>query len=197
MGSVWLAQAAPAAPLSVGDQAPRFTFTDIQGKRAATHDYRDGILVFTFADRHSNDPLMDWIMRAGETVAAKHPHLKISYINFADVSSVPSFLRPIVKPVIRSRDEKVAKRTRDSYLSAGIVDFSGRFAFHLIPDWEGVYLRIFGIPDAARYRVWVVYRDRVVADLDGSHPDPEASFQRVFEEPPIATAPQPATGPTP
>jgi hypothetical protein len=171
---------ASSLPLSEGDQAPQFDFVDIRGIKGKTEDYRSRIIVFTFADRSSNKDLTTWIEPAGLEVARRYPDIKIAYVNFADVSAVPRLLRHVVEPILRRLNERTMKRSREFYANEGIPS-EERFAFHLIPDWDGKYIKAFGITDASRYYCWVVAHDRVVARLVQGEPEIERRFLEIFQ----------------
>jgi len=183
---------AGAHALEVGQEAPRLQFEDIQGRKAATGDYPGWTVVYTFADRGSNASLTEWIYEAGKEIARRDPGRKIAYINFADVHAVPKFVRVVVNPMLRRIDDKTRRETEASYRQGGMENISGRFAFHLVPDWDGTYLEAFGIPDAADYRIWIVDRGRVVAALDEAQKDVENRFLDAFDRLRTAAAARPA-----
>jgi len=170
-----------AAPLAEGDAAPHLSFRDIDGRQGSSEEYQTRIIVYSFADRNSNKELTAWVEKAGLEVARRHPEFKIAYINFADVSAVPRLFRHVVEPILRHINEKTNKKSRDFYQRQGVNQDPERFAFHLIPDWDGEYLKVFGIKDAALYRCWIVVNDLVVATLDPSIPDIEKRFIEIFD----------------
>ncbi len=170
-----------AQPLDQGDKAPHFRFKDIRGFEGNTETYREWVIVYTFADRASNKDLTAWIEDAGLEVAQRHPGLKIAYVNFADVSAVPGFLHYVVEPILRRLYERTVRRSREFYESKGIPYDQDRFAFHLIPDWDGMYLKAFGIKDASRYHCWIVAKDRVAASLSQGQPHIEKSYLDIFD----------------
>jgi len=165
----------------VADPAPSLSFQDIRGEKAATDDYKDWTIVYTFADRKSNDPLMDWMIPAGAEVQRKHPDMRIAYLNFADVKSIPRFVHPMVRPILRRIDERSDQQAHGALKAAGVRDSRDRFAFHLTPDWDGRYLETFGIADARTYRVWIVVNGRVFAAMDQSQPNVVDRFKQAFD----------------
>ena len=64
--------------LEVGAPLPSLEFEDIHGVEASSGLYDSRIQVITFADRESSDHLMEWMLKAGPQVMARHPSLKVA-----------------------------------------------------------------------------------------------------------------------
>ena len=89
-----------ATSMTVGDQVPDLTFTDVYGQKAGSGDYQDWAVVYTVANRESNKKLTAWLLDAGEEVVRAHPEIRLAFINFADVKNVPRLFRGLVKPYL-------------------------------------------------------------------------------------------------
>jgi hypothetical protein len=169
-------------PLSTGDDVPKLSYVDIDGESSATDAYPGWIQVITFADRESSEPMKEWLSKAQVRAMQAHPELAVAYIGFADLSAVPGFLRGLVKPVLRKTFENSNEGLAETYRKAGVEPDPSKVAFRFTPDWDGSYLKAFGLDNAASYYCWIVSNGVVVASLDASTPDIVERYLEAFNE---------------
>jgi len=161
----------PEQRLKAGDPIPVMEFEDINGNKGSTNDYRDWIVVFTFADRKSSKPLMEWMDRAWVKVSETDIDLNMVFFNVADLVTLPKALRGVVYPFLRILNDRSMKSMRKSYEKKGIDFDSIAQAIHFIPDDTGKFLRTFGLADGKQYQCFITVGHRVVAVFDPSTPD--------------------------
>lgn len=161
----------PEQRLKAGDPIPVMEFEDINGNKGSTNDYRDWIVVFTFADRKSSKPLMEWMDRAWVKVSETDIDLNMVFFNVADLVTLPKALRGVVYPFLRILNDRSMKSMRKSYEKKGIDFDSIAQAIHFIPDDTGKFLRTFGLSDGKQYQCFITVGHRVVAVFDPSTPD--------------------------
>lgn len=171
-----------AAPLAIGDNTPSLTFKDINKVQASTADYQGRIRVFSFADKNSSERLMAWMNDAGLQVMQKFPDISLAYINFADVTAVPSMFKGIVESILRKINNNSQEKLDKAYREAGISLDKTKISFHLTPDWDGSYLRQFGLENAEKYYVWVEANGKIVAALPEGTPNIIQVYIQVFEK---------------
>ena len=174
-------QAAPTA-LQVGADAPDFTFTDINGQTARVSDYRDWIVVYTAADRESSDALMTWQRNAGLEMTERWPHLKVVYINIADVTIVPSLMRYVVEPVLKHISASAMGDLDGAYTDAGLTVDPDFFRMHLVPDWNGQHLQALGLANADKYSVFVAHQNKIKGVYTDNQNGSTAAFLDLFED---------------
>ena len=170
------AGSAVAETMAAGHRATPMTFTDIDGRSANTNDYSDRVQVWTFGDYRSSGRLMEWMETAGLQAMSKHPNLRFSFLNFADVSKVPALFRPMSIEIMRHMNESAKEDLEEAYAKQGVELTPDRAKFHLTADWEGDFLKLFGIAHAKQYHCWVVHDGRVIAHLVEGSPDITSRF---------------------
>ena len=174
--------APPLRPLTVGDAAPSFAFTDLYGVRGHIADLEGWVVVYTAADRDSSGKLMDWQREVGLDLVRRFPHLKIAYVNIADVSMVPSMMRGVVEPVLRHISAGAQKELAANLAARGVVAGADAFRLYLVPDWSGEHLAALRVADASSFRVWVASQGRIAGVwTDGRDGEMSTQFTRVFE----------------
>lgn len=183
----------PAQRLKTGDQVPVLEFTDIDGRQGTTADYQDWIMVFSFADRKSNKPLMEWITDAQIEITKLYPDLKIAYLSIADLLNLPSAFHGVIKPVLRAINKHAIRKLEKIYENNGISFESVTYDFVMIPDWSGYFLKIFGLSHGREYQCFIVKDNRVVTVLDSSTPEIKKKFVTAFKN--IIEASPPSPGP--
>ena len=197
--AVWLMAAGPSAfALGVGDAVPTVSFTDIDGVAASVSRYDGWVQVFTFADRESSDRMVQWLNDAGIEVARKFPAQQIAYIGFADMRIVPRLLQGVALPLLRQVNKRSMSQMDGVYEKAGVKRDKSRIAFHLTPDWDGTFLKAFGLSDAVQWKCWIAAGGRIIAALDESTPEVAKRYVAAFEEAEAAMkskAPAPVTVP--
>ncbi len=151
-----------AASFQIGATAPTIGFEDIHGNKGSSAAFADRVIIYTFADRDSSDALMAWQEGANLEIALRFPALKLAYLNFADVSGVPGFLRYVVEPILAGINERATRKLEKQFQDAKLPLDPAQRKFHLIADWKGAYLKTFGLEDAAEWRCWVVSGGRVI-----------------------------------
>lgn len=181
MISQWVLAMVLAAPLAAGSPAPTLAWEDIDGVTGSSEQYNDWIVVYTFADRESSDPLMAWQDPANLAVVRRHPELRIAHVNFADVSAVPGIFKGVAEPVIRGINNRAMKRLREVYKEAGLTFDASKARFHLIADWKGKYLKAFGLDDATIYHLWIAVDGKMVAYWNAKSPAVEKEFVTWFD----------------
>lgn len=172
----------PEQRLAAGDSVPEMSFTDICGKSLTNADYRDWVIVYSFADRKSNKELQERIAPAGVEAARKYPEAKMVYISIADVAGVPGVFRPIVNPILKAINDKHTKTMEEFYRERGVELDPDKSGFSMVPDWEGIHLKTFGLENAKKYHCFVTFKSKVVAVFDSAHPPVTDEYVRVFDE---------------
>ena len=157
--------------LEVGAPLPSLEFEDIHGVEASSGHYDARIQVITFADRESSDQLMAWMLKAAPEVMVRHPSLKVAYLGFADLQSVPSLFEHIVYPALKLVNARSEESMENAYRDHGITLRPESIAYHLTPDWEGQYLEKFGLQDASSFHCFVVQDGTIVAHFDNQEPN--------------------------
>jgi hypothetical protein len=175
-----IALALMAAPLAPNDQVPQIEFKDIEGVKGSSADFSDWIIVYSVADRESSDPLMEWREKVGLAVTRRYPGLKIANLNFADLTAVPSFMRHVVNPILRSINNRATEKMKKLYADKKIPLSDDTARFHLIPDYDGKYLEAMGVKDAEKFRCWLVKDGVVVATFTQGDPDLDAAYLKAF-----------------
>jgi len=175
------AQADDPTPLRVGDPVPRFSFIDIEEEETSVGAYDGSVLVLSFGDRESSEEMKEWMGDAQLTVMKAHPEIPVAYLAFADVSSVPSWLQGMVRPLLASSNESASEDLAETQRKAGIQPDPTRATFRFTPDWDGSHLETFGLEDATRYHCWIVVDGKVVAAMNPSTPDPAKLYVETFE----------------
>jgi hypothetical protein len=168
-------------PLRVGDPVPRFSFIDIEEEETSIAAYDGKVLVLSFGDRDSSEEMKEWMGDAQLTVLKTHPEIPTAYLAFADVSSVPSWLRGMVRPLLSSSNESAVEDLAEAQRDAGIEPDPTRTAFRFTADWDGSHLATFGLADATKYQCWIAVDGRVVAAMNPSTPDPAKIYIDAFE----------------
>jgi hypothetical protein len=168
-------------PLRSGDAVPSGSFEDIAGDRTSTADYGGWVHVLTFADRESSEELKAWLSGAQIRATRAHPELRVAYLSFADLSSVPRLLRGMVRPILRKSFEHSNDDLAESYRKVGIEPDPEKVAFRFIPDWDGALLEVFGLRDATAYRCWIALDGVVVESLDAATADIAARYVAAFD----------------
>lgn len=184
-----------ASPLAAGDPAPVLAFTDIEGVTGHTNDYADRIVVYSFANRESSEWLTAWQQRAGVELRRRYPDLKVAFVGFADVSSVPKMLRGVVEPILRRINRSSVRDMNELYAEAGIEPRQDVQTFHLIPDWDGTYRKMFGLTHAEQWHVWLARDGRIAAALSGGDEDGGPAYLAAMAELVAASAATAATAP--
>jgi len=182
-------------PLQKGDAAPEISFVDITGNASETGAYRSWVQILTFADRESSEVLKEWMRPAQIAATRAHPELRVVYMTFADLTSIPRLLRGLVRPVLEKTFEDSNEDLAAAYREIGIEPDPDKVAFIFAPDWDGAHLEAFGLEDAKAYHCWIVADGRVVEGLDASTPDQEGRFEAAFDA--IAAAASAAAPATP
>lgn len=167
--------------LGVGDALPDLVFVDIEEKPVDRDAYRGWVQVVTFADRESSEEIKLWMRDAQIRATRAHPEFSIAYLTFADLASVPRFMRGVVRPLLRRTFENSNEELAESYREVGIDADPAKVAFRFIPDWVGSYLEAFGLDDATRYRCWIVVDGRVIATFDASTPGIADRYVEAFD----------------
>ena len=177
---------ARAAGLEEGRPIPDLKFTNVQGIEVDSADYSDWVQVYTFADRHSSDGLMNWMNEAALEAMSRYPEARFAYFGFADVTTVPEMVRNLATTAIAEVDKRSHKKLMETYAQRGLVLDPERAVFHLTPDWEGLWLQTFKIDSAQVFYCWIVYQGRVVARYQGDSPGLTerylADLDRLFSE---------------
>ena len=176
-----LAAVIMGSPLQAGDSAPEIVFEDIEGEKGTSDQFKDWIIVYSFANRESSDQLMAWRDPAQLAIVKAHPELRVANISFADVSSVPRLFRGVVQPILKGINARATKRLLESYQKANVTVDPNLTKFFLIPDWSGKYLKKFGLEDAAVFRCWIVRNGKVVAVVDANTPHIEQTYVKLFD----------------
>jgi len=187
-----VALAGDRVPLRKGDVGPDISFVDITGKSSATGDYASWVQVFTFADRESSEDLKLWMSPAQIEATRAHPELRVVYMTFADLASIPRFLRGMVRPLLEKTFENSNEELADAYRKIGVEPDPDKVEFIFAPDWDGAHLSTFGLEDAKAYHCWIVANGRVVEVLDASMPDLASRYAAAFDA--IAAASGAAAG---
>lgn len=172
----------PAERLTVGDSVPVVEFKDIDGEEGKSADYQDWVVVYSFADRKSNKPMMEWMEDAQINVVRDHPELKLAFLSIADVAAVPSAFRYIVRPILRQINSSATKKLWDLYEERGIDLDAVKVEFRMIPDWTGDHLKKFGIKNAKEYQVFITHRGKILSFFEPETPDKKADFYRTFRD---------------
>ena len=168
-------------PLQKGDAAPEISFVDITGEATETGAYRSWVQVLTFADRESSEVLKEWMRPAQIAATRAHPELRVVYMTFADLTSIPRLLRGMVRPVLEKTFENSNEDLAAAYREIGVEPDPAMVEFIFAPDWDGAHLETFGLEDAKSYHCWIVADGRVVAVLDASTPDREGHYAAAFD----------------
>ncbi len=186
----YIVKADVSQQLAVGNKVADIEFKDINKQHGNTAQYKNRIRVYTFAGRESSDRLMAWMNNANLDLYKKYPNIEIAYINFADVSSVPRLFRRIVEPILRKINKNADAKMKKMYSEAGINVDPQKTKFHLIPDWDGLYLEKFGISSADNYYCWIENKGVVVAALHEPTAQIASKYLAIFDK---LQAPLPAT----
>lgn len=171
-----------AKTIGVGELVQSLDFEDIDGRKGSTDDYKDWIIIYSFADRKNNKALMDWIGDAGIGVAKAHPEVKIVYINFADVTIVPYALRYMIIPILRLINRRSTEQMQETYASKGITIDSDKLRFVMVPDWTGKYLKAFRLPNAREYRTYVSLEGKILAIFDAQTQNIKDAYISFFDK---------------
>lgn len=174
--------------LRVGDAAPVFSFTDLDGKAGDVAALKGSVLVYTCADHSSYDGLLTWQGQVGVEVAKRHPDLPVAYLNVADVTVVPDALRPVVEPVLKKVVDNALSQLVGAYTAIGQPFNTAARQTFLIPDWDGRYLARLRLDGAPEYRAWIAVDGRVKAAFRPGEPNADARFLQVFAEAAAARA---------
>ena len=164
---VGLSRPAAATGLNVGRSMPAMQFTNIHGVEVDSSHYSDRVQIYTFADRHSSEALMDWLSESGIEAMISHPDARFAYLNFADVSEVPVMARDIASAAIALVDNRSSKKLHKSFEERGVTLSEDKAVFHLTPDWDGSFLNAFQIEHAKSFHCWIVVNGEVVAQYNG------------------------------
>jgi len=168
--------------IGVGELVQGLDFEDIDGRKGSTEDYKDWIIIYSFADRKNNKALMDWIGDAGIGVAKAHPEVKIVYISFADVTIVPYTLRYVIIPILRLINRRSTEQMIETYTSKGITVDSDKLRFVMVPDWTGKYLQAFRLPNAKEYRTYVSLEGKILAIFDAQTQNIKEAYISFFDK---------------
>jgi len=166
----------PAEAMPQGQVAAAMQFTDIHGQAASTTDYAERVQIWTVGDYGSSRRLMDWMEPAGVSAVIEHPELRFSFLNFADVTAVPSLFRGLSLEILRHIDGNAKEKLQQAYAERGVELSPDRALFHLTPDWNGDYLALFGIPNAKKYHCWIIHDGRIIEHLEEGTPDISVRF---------------------
>ena len=175
------ALAGDPTPMGVGDPVPRLAFVDIEEEEWSIGAYDGSVLVISFGDRDSSEEMKEWMGAAQLTVLKTHPEIATAYLAFADVSSVPSWLRGMIRPLLASSNESAVEDLAEAQRDAGIEPDPTKTAFRFTPDWDGAHLETFRLEDATSYHCWIAVDGKIVAVMDPSTPDPVKIFRETFE----------------
>ena len=162
---------AHAAGLDEGGRLPAFQFDDIHGRIVDTSQYSDWIQVYCFADRNSSSELLDWMSEAGIEAMTQYPDERFAYLGFADVTMVPDVFRHLAVTATTQMEQVATAELEASFAERGLVLDPNQTAFHLVADWDGVWLETFQIENAEVFRCWTVYQGHVVSSYQGNMPD--------------------------
>ena len=171
---------AVAGPLDTGELVDSMAFTDIEGTSASTGDYSDRVQVWTIGNRRSSGRLTEWMGSVGLRSMTDRPDLRFAFLNFADVQVVPELFQPMTLSIMRHINEGAKEDLRRAYAERGIDLTPERARIHLTADWDGDFLKAFGIADAKQYHCWIVQGGRVVAHFAEGTPDIAARFAAVI-----------------
>ncbi|MCX5868064.1 MAG: hypothetical protein NT009_11440 [Proteobacteria bacterium] len=169
-------------PIGVGELVQSLDFEDINGKKGSTEDYQDWIIVYSLADRKSHKTLIAWIDDVGPRVAKAHPEVKIAYINFADVTIVPTPLRHLIGSILRLINQRSSDQMKEDYASQGVFIDSDKLRFVMVPDWTGKYLQAFRLPNAKNYRSYVTVEGKILAMFDAQTQNIKETFINFFDQ---------------
>ena len=110
----------------------------------------------------------------------ERPDLSFAFLNFADVSIVPELFQPMTLKIMRHINKGAKEDLRKAYEERGLELTTDRVRVHLTADWNGDFIKAFGIADAKQYHCWVIQGNRVVAHLVEGTPDIAARFADVI-----------------
>lgn len=181
MFSHWILAMVLAAPLAVGSSVPPLEWEDIDGNKGSNAELAGWIVVYSFADRESSDPLMEWQDKANLEIRKRHPDLKIAHVSFADTTMVPGIFRGVAEPVMRAINHRAMKRMKEGYKDAGVKLDMATSRFSLIPDWKGKYLKAFGLKNAEKYHSFIAVDGKVAAHWDADAPEIGKKFAAWFD----------------
>lgn len=156
--------------LGVGDTVPGMDFEDVYGEKFSNKLYWDWIIVYSFADRLSNNELRKIIGPAGIEVVKAHPELKIVYISVADLIVVPTIFREMIIPILKKIYDNTTEQLQEAYKIWRVPLREERSRFFMIPDMAGSHLKTFGLENAKKYHTFVVYKSRIHAVFDTDNP---------------------------
>ena len=159
--------------LAVGDAVPDVAFEDIDGSRSSIGKLRDKIQVVTFANQKNVPKLRSWLREAGLRVAREYPKLDVVHVGFADVSGTPKLLQRMVKPLLRTINDISKDELETAY--------GHRDVLHLTPDWDGGYMKQFGLKRSEKYTCWVVAQGTIVGSFDDDTPRIADKFHNLFK----------------
>ncbi len=167
-----------------GERLPELSFTDILGAESGTGNYPDHIQIVSFSTKDSSEELMAWMSRMTKQVSAKYPSTALVKFSFADLTEVPGFLRPIARPILKNLIGSKIEPMQDRFTIEPAGD--GLTAakppeFHLIPDWDGSFLRKFGHTELRDYHLYVAYKGIIFGHFTPDTPNKNEAFLGVFE----------------
>ena len=176
----------PKKRLTIGDPVPELSFEDIDGHMWTNTEYKDWVIVYSFADRKSNKSLQKVIPKAGRKVGEAYPELKTVYVSIADVTIVPpllhNFVRSLITPYLKRINNKYSKDLHDFYEREGISLGVDKPQFIMVMDWDGHLMKTFGLSNTKNYHSFVVFAGRIIAVLDSKTPDFIKTFHQAFDK---------------
>ncbi|UCD83811.1 MAG: hypothetical protein JSU92_11030 [Deltaproteobacteria bacterium] len=176
----------PEKRLMVGNPVPELSFKDIDGHMWTNMEYRDWVIVYSFADRKSNKSLQEVIPKAGRKVGEAYPELKTVYVSIADATIVPpllhDFVRSLITPYLQRINNKYSKDLHDFYEREGISLEVDKPQFIMAMDWDGHLMKTFGLSDTKNYHSFVVFAGRIISVLDSKTPDFIKTFHQAFDK---------------
>ena len=171
----------PEERLKIGDAVPHLHFEDVYGTRFCSHDFEDWVIVYSFADRVSHKEFRSVIGPAGLEVEKAHPELKIVYVGVADLIVVPTLFSEFVLPILRMLMNKSNQDLEEAHRIWRVPLRMEKARFYMVPDFTGHYLYTFGLKNAKKYQAFVVYKDKIHAAFDPSHPPYVDYYLPVFD----------------
>lgn len=170
-----------SAPLAVGSPVPALEWEDINGKTGNNAELAGWVVVYSFADRDSSDALMDWQDAANLEIRRRYRDVRIANVSFADTTEVPRMFRGVAEPIIRAINSRAMRRMKEGYKDAGIKLDEETWRFFLIPDWNGKYLKAFGLKNAEKFHLFIAVDGKIAAHFDADTPDIAAKFVAWFD----------------
>ena len=160
--------------LSVGDDVPDVSFEDIDGTKSSTGQLVDKIQVVSFANQQNATKLRGWLREAGLKVARDYPDLDVVHLGFADVSGTPKMLKRMVAPLLRTINDISKTELEEAYGHDDVL--------YLAPDWDGSYMKQFGLRRSEKYTCWVVSHGKIIASFEQDAPHLAERFHSVFKD---------------